>query len=69
MKVHSLSIAVTAEEVAQEDREKAAWDAYLDAVKRQNKTEATRLWNIYTDIHRQRPDSMVRRLERAKGLS
>jgi hypothetical protein len=59
---------MTLAETWHQKREKAAWEAFEKAWRSGDRDETRRLWWAFTRIHKQRPASLVARLEREKGL-
>lgn len=56
-------------ELLHQKREKAAWEAFELAWRLGKRNEAKRLWWAFTRIHKQRPASLVARMERERGLA
>lgn len=61
--------AVAAHQITHAEQEAAAYSNWMAAVRRQDHSEAQRLWKVYADVHAQRPAEVVRAMEAQKGLA
>lgn len=51
------------------EREAAAYSNFCAARDRGDWAEAGRLWQAFTEVHKERPAEVVRAIEEAKGLA
>lgn len=58
----------TATPISHAEKEAAAYNAFCSARDRGDWAEAGRLWQRFTEIHKERPAAVVRAMEEAKGL-
>ena len=49
-------------------REARIYSQFVEAVQRDDRQEAARLWALFTQLHSQRPAELVRQMERERGL-